>query len=105
MSAITGWAVLNKRNFRGYVIDRRPFDGATDWFSRIDVAVTAYHGPEDLKGALGTATDDELWKQVNGENIDGTDLVMWYVAHLYHTAHDGGDEWHVCGPILSPFGY
>jgi hypothetical protein len=99
------WAVMNKNTARGYFVIRGPFDGATDWFSRVDVAVTAYHGPEDLKGALGTAEDDELWKHVNGENIDGTDLVLWYVAHLRHAAADEGDEWHVCGPILKPFRY
>ena len=66
----------------------------------MDVAITQYRGPEDLRGALGSANDDELWKHTNGENVDGQDVVMWYVAHLRHVAHDDGDEWHVCGPIL-----
>jgi Cu2+-containing amine oxidase len=99
------WAVLNKTSNRGCMIYQGPFDGASDWFSRTDVAVTAYHGPEDVKGGLGTAHDDELWKHVNGENVDGQDIVLWYVAHLQHVAHDNGDEWHVCGPILQLFGY
>lgn len=99
------WAVLKKGTGRGYLINKGPFDGASDWFSRLDVAVTAYHGPEDRKGALGTAWDDQVATHVNGENIDGTDVVFWYCAHLSHIAHDGGDEWHVCGPILQPFGY
>ncbi|MFX0579371.1 hypothetical protein [Nocardia nepalensis] len=99
------WAVLKKGTNRGYLIDKGPFDGASDWFSRMDVAITLYHGPEDLRGALGTSNDDQLWQHVNGENVDGQDVVMWYVAHLRHEAHDGGDEWHVCGPILQSFGY
>ncbi|MFI7002313.1 hypothetical protein [Nocardia sp. NPDC050175] len=99
------WAVLKKGTGRGFLIDKGPFDGASDWFSRLDVAITAYHGPEDLGGALGGPNDDEIWRHVNGENTDGADIVMWYVAHLAHEAHDGGDEWHVCGPILRQFGY
>jgi hypothetical protein len=97
--------VRNKLRNMGYVIRRGDFDGASDAFSRLDVAITRYHGPEDMKGALGTARDDQIWKHVNGEDVDGQDLVMWYVAHLQHHVHDNGDEWHVCGPILSPFGY
>ncbi|WP_433655280.1 hypothetical protein ACQPW1_30855 [Nocardia sp. CA-128927] len=58
-----------------------------------------------VSGVQKYANDDELWRHVNGENTDGADIVMWYVAHLSHEAHDGGDEWHVCGPILRQFGY
>jgi Cu2+-containing amine oxidase len=101
------WAMMNKATGRGYLINKGEFDGASDWFSKIDVAVTAYHGPEDLKGALGIPWDDRIATQINNppENIDGQDVVMWYVAHLAHIAHDGGDEWHVCGPLLWPFGF
>jgi hypothetical protein len=99
------WAVLKEGTSRGYTIRRGDFDGASDWFSTIDVAVTAYHGSEDLKGALGTAWDDRIATHVNNENIDGSDVVMWYVAHLGHVVHGGDDEWHVCGPLLFPFGF
>ena len=97
--------MIRKGTGTGYLIERGPFDGASDFFSRLDVCVTAYHGPEDRKGRLGTPSDDQLLTHVNGENIDGTDVVLWYCAHLQHDAHDSGDEWHVCGPILRPFGY
>ncbi len=99
------WAVLRKGANRGYVIDKGPADGASDWFGRIDVAITAYRAQEDLRGALGTAWDDQIATQVSGESVDGQDVVMWYCAHLSHILHDNGDEWHVCGPILRPFGY
>lgn len=99
------WAVMNKDSGRGYLISRGQFDGASDWFGTIDVAVLAYHGNEDLTGALGTAWDDKLATQVTGEDIDGKDVVLWYVAHLGHVVHDSGDEWHVCGPLLFPFGF
>ncbi|AZJ24505.1 hypothetical protein CT694_34250 (plasmid) [Bacillus wiedmannii bv. thuringiensis] len=100
------WAVLNKQNNLGYLIEPGPFDGWADsTFSAFDVWITAYRGIEDLKGALGTRSDDQIWKHVNGENVDGQDVVLWYCAHLRHNAHDNGDEWHVCGPILRPFVY
>ncbi|WP_033213704.1 hypothetical protein [Kitasatospora phosalacinea] len=103
------YAVLNKSNpfghLQGYTIAPGPFDGAADAFGRLDAAVTAYRGPEDLRGRLGTPSDDQIATQVNGENIDGKDVVLWWCAHLDHHASEGGDEWHVCGPILQPFGY
>jgi hypothetical protein len=99
------WAVLNKQTNQGYVINRGPFDGRLDNFSGLDGAVVAYRGTEDLKGRLGTPYDDQIYQHITGEPIDGADVVFWYVAHLAHDASDHGDEWHVCGPILSSFGY
>jgi hypothetical protein len=101
----TNWAVLNKQSNIGFTINRGPFDGPSDGFSVFDVWTTAYHGPEDLRGRLGTPWDDQIYQHIDGEPVDGADVVFWYCAHLRHDAHDGGDEWHVCGPILQPFGY
>jgi hypothetical protein len=98
------WAVINKVDRRfGYFIQSGPLDGDSSGFSTFDLGVVAYHGAEDLKGRLGTASDDLISTHVNGENVDGQDIVIWYVAHLFHDAHDNGDEYHVCGPILQPF--
>jgi hypothetical protein len=99
------WAVLRKGSNLGYVIDRGEFDGHADNFSNYDVWVVAYRGGEDLKGRLGTRYDDQIYQHVTGEDIDGKDVVLWYCAHLRHAVHDNRDEWHVCGPILWPFGY
>lgn len=72
-----------------------------------DAVPTRYHGNEDFRGALGTPHDEQLFSLYNGghEPTRATDLVLWYCAHLSHEASDDGDEWHVCGPILSPFGF
>lgn len=100
------WAVVNKQPLIGCVVTPGDFDGFPDsQFSAFDVWIAAYKGPEDLRGALGDRGDDQLWRHINGENIDGKDLVFWYCAHLRHVAHDSGDEWHVCGPILRAFNY
>ena len=100
------WAVLNKEaGIPGYVIQPGDFDGHSDNFSPFDGSLVVYHAEEDLKGRMGKPYDDELYQQVTGEPTNGKDLVLWYVAHLAHDASDHGDEWHVCGPILRPFGY
>lgn len=99
------FAAINKPNNIGYLVEPGPFDGVVDGFARNDVSVVLYRGTEDLKGALGAAGDDQIWQHVNGENVDGQDIVLWYCAHLAHHASEGPDEWHVCGPILRPFGY
>ena len=99
------WAVYNKASQLGYFIAPGRFDGKDDSFARGDVWVLHYHDEEDLRGRLGSPAADDLRKHLNGENTDGQDIVMWYVAHLNHVAHDHGDEWHVCGPTLQPFRY
>lgn len=99
------WAVLNKQNYLAYTIQRGPHDGDSDAFSWFDGAVVAYRGAEDLKGRLGTAHDDGIYQQVNGDPVDGKDVVFWYVAHLQHHYHGPEFEWHVCGPLLWPIRY
>ena len=98
-------AVLRKGGNLGYMLDRGEFDGNADNFSIWDVWVVRYQGAEDLSGRLGTSYDDQIYQHVTGEVIDGQDVVLWYCAHLSHLASHGGDEWHVCGPILRSFGY
>ncbi|MCU7827015.1 hypothetical protein [Kitasatospora sp. DSM 101779] len=70
----------------------------------MDAPVLAYHGAEDLWGRRGTAQDDRILTQATGEGIHGQDLVLRWCADVDHHAAEGGDEWHVCGPILHPFG-
>ncbi|MEU2042755.1 hypothetical protein [Nocardia niwae] len=98
-------ALLNKETYRGYKIARGPNDADSDAFSPFDGAALVYHGAEDLKGLLGTPEDDGLYAQMSGENVDGADVVFWYIAHLHHHYPSPESEWHVCGPILVPFGY
>ena len=99
------WAVMDVQTGRGYFIAPGPFDGEADWFSRGDVWVVRYHGHEDLRGRLGSASNDGLNAHHGGESTHATDIVIWYCAHLAHLANDNGDEWQVCGPILTPFRY
>jgi Cu2+-containing amine oxidase len=101
----TNWAVLNKATNRGYLINRGPNDEPNDAFEPGDMYVVAYHGTEDLKGRLGTAYEAQIFSHINNENIDGQDVVFWYVSHLHHH-HPGPEfEWHAVGPLLWPLGY
>jgi hypothetical protein len=99
------YAVLNKQSNRGYKIVHGQFDGAPDWLSPLNAAVTTFRPDEDLKGRLGTPGGDQLWKHINGEDVNGKDVVFWYVAHLKHSGDDSGDEYHACGPDMWPIRY
>jgi len=39
---------------------------------------------------------------INGEGVDGQDVVVWYVGHLFHDISDHGRDWHETGPNLVP---
>lgn len=97
------WAILDKGSGRGYHILPGANDGVADAFSTRDLYVMRYSGSEDRHGRQGSATTDALMPYINGENIDGQDVVLWYCGHLSHIAHHGGDEWHSVGPNLVPF--
>jgi Cu2+-containing amine oxidase len=102
-SSQRSWAVLDKQSGRGYHILPGPYDGNADAFSTRDVWIVHYQSAEDKHGQQGNASSDDLQPYLNGENIDGQDVVVWYVGHLAHEAADVGDEWHHVGPYLIPF--
>lgn len=97
------WAVMDRSSGRGYYINPGPNDGQADLFSNRDLWVLRYHVEEDRHGLQGSASSDGLQSYLNGEDVNGQDLVVWYVGHLAHEAHAGGDEWHYVGPDLIPF--
>lgn len=97
------WAVMDKLSGRGYHIMPGANDGTADTFSNRDLWVMLYRGDEDKHGRQGDAYNDGLQSYLNGENVDGKDVVVWYCGHLSHDAHGGGDEWHHTGPNLMPF--
>src|SRR5262249_30246891 len=91
------WFVRNERTGHGVWVRPGPHDGMPDGFSRIDVGVRRFHDAEDRGwwwGAWGGL------QYLDGESVDNTDLVFWYVGHLEHHAGEGGDAWHDCGPNL-----
>jgi hypothetical protein len=98
----TRWAVVNQGTRTGYEIVPGANDGAADDFSRFDFAVQRYHDTEDLDHMAATAEDDHMADFTNGEDTFGQDVVVWYVAHLFHDITDKGRDWHETGPNLNP---
>jgi hypothetical protein len=42
---------------------------------------------------------------VNGEDVSGQDVVVWYAAHFSHDVHEdeeNGHTGHIVGPVLRP---
>jgi hypothetical protein len=97
------WAIVDKTSWRGYHLLPGSHDGVADNFSNRDLWIMQYHYDEDRRGNQGGPWSDALSPYLNGENIDGQDVVLWYVGHLAHRAAEGGDEWHGVGPALAPF--
>lgn len=97
------WAVMDRVATNGYFVVPGSGDGTADSFSTRDVWLMRYRGTEDRHGNQGSAWDDGLNAYLDFENLDRSDVVLWYCGHLVHHAHDGGDEWHATGPTLSPF--
>lgn len=107
------WGVTNKSSKRGYTIIRGSNDGVTaatpDWpFSAGDVWIVRYRGSE-LDDGQGLTTDPakakaDIDKFVNGQSIDGRDVVIWYGAHFTHD--EGGPQVsHIVGPDLKPYAW
>jgi hypothetical protein len=105
------WRVEHVSSGAAYEIVPRPEDGIAaqmpDWpFGRGDVWILRYRGTEidDSVVATGPPYEADLDRWVNGEAIQGRDVVVWYGAHFTHDVHEGGPatHGHIVGPDLHP---
>lgn len=74
-------------------------DGEPNAFASVDIAVRAWRSLEVGRwrlGARGEIGDSYL----NDETIDGSDIAVWYVSHLPHSASEGPGIWHASGPRI-----
>jgi hypothetical protein len=103
------WRVLNKVSGESYDIIPGPDDGVAtaqpDWpFGRGDVWIVRYRGTEidDCVIATGPPYEANIAQWVNGEPINGQDVVIWYAAHFTHdvNAQEPGEFGHIVGPDL-----
>jgi hypothetical protein len=103
-----GWRVLDKSTRRGYRIVPGPLDGTADGYGVADLWLLCYHGNEiddgvSVVGGTPAQTQAHLDQFVNGESIDGTDLVVWYAGHFLHDEHHPSPhQGHIVGPELRP---
>jgi hypothetical protein len=100
--AQTRWAVINQATSAGYEIAPGANDGVADDFAKFDLAVQRYHSSEDVDQMPANADNDHVSDFIDGEDTFGQDVVVWYVAHLFHDIADKGRDWHEMGPNLVP---
>jgi Copper amine oxidase, enzyme domain len=103
------WRVENKSTREAYDIVPGPNDGVSTMqpdspFGRGDVWILRYRGSEIDDGSVATGPPYEagLDTWVNGEPINGADVVVWYAAHFTHDVHHDhpGEFGHIVGPDL-----
>jgi hypothetical protein len=103
------WRVENKSTGEAYDIVPGASDGvaATEPdapFPRGDVWILRYHGSEIDDGvvAVGPLYEAGIDAWVNGEPINGADVVVWYGAHFTHNiaGEPPGHFGHIVGPDL-----
>lgn len=109
------WRVTQIASGSGYEIRPGTQDGVAtqqpDWpFGRGDVWVLRYHGNEiddGVNSTSGSGLEARIGNWINGEAVNGQDVVIWYGAHFTHDlAHDDpAQHGHVVGPDLVPFNW
>ncbi|MGH3863407.1 hypothetical protein [Actinokineospora sp.] len=102
------WRVTDARSGAAYEIVPGHDDGVAtampDWpFPQGDLWIVRYKPSAEIDNgvpATGPPYEANIGNFVNGENIHGKDVVLWYGAHFTHdvAAHAG----HVVGPDLVP---
>jgi hypothetical protein len=103
------WRIENTSTNEAYDVVPGPNDGLAATqpdapFGRGDVWILRYRGTEIDDGSVATGPPYEagLDGWVNGEAINGADVVVWYGAHFTHdVGHDQpGTFGHIVGPDL-----
>lgn len=98
------WRAQSASAQRGYEIVSGPNNGIADAWAAADAWVLKFH-PDELddggarQGPQGSAV--QLDRYLNGESVDGANLVFWVHAT---DRHDGNDRCHFVGPTLRPVG-
>jgi hypothetical protein len=103
---LSAWRVVNLDTKRGYDVYPSLRDGHADGgFGVGDVWALRYRPGQDRDANPDLGDRAHLDAYVNGESLDGTDVVLWYAAHARHDQHadDIHDvHGHVVGPHLVP---
>jgi hypothetical protein len=103
---VTGgaWRVQSVSAQHGYEIVSGPDNGLADAWAVADMWVLKFH-PDEIddggarQGPYGSAV--QLDRYLNGESVDGANLVLWVHAM---DRHDGNGQCHFVGPTLRPVG-
>ncbi|WP_204043421.1 hypothetical protein [Acrocarpospora phusangensis] len=103
---IKGWQVVDKKTGRGYQIWPGEHDASADAYGVADAWFLRHRATELHDGGhMGRPSDSKthLNKFLDGENIDGANLVVWYAGHFLHDqAAPEPHQGHIVGPDLIP---
>ncbi|MEV0202240.1 hypothetical protein [Nonomuraea sp. NPDC050691] len=98
------WQVRDKSSGHGYRIHPGPYDGTADAYGVSDLWFLRHHPAELDDGNPGPRDRAAVNRWLNGESIDGTNVVVWYAGHYYHDqAHPQPHQGELIGPELTPF--
>jgi hypothetical protein len=97
------WRVTHAASGKGYLILPGPNDGVADFYGAGDTWFVQYH-PDEISDGQGFTSDEVLSRAridlfVNGEPLDGQDVVAWYAGHFLHAP---GVPHGLLGPDLVP---
>ncbi len=73
-------------------------DGEPTNFAKWDLAGRAFVSSEVGRWRNGARGEIGNLYNTPAQNIDGTDIVLWYVTHLPHSPEEGASIWHASGP-------
>jgi hypothetical protein len=99
---------VDRDTHRGYRITPGLGDGTADAYGVADIWCLRYHGDElddgvSVVGGSPADTQIQLSQYINGEPIDGTDVVLWYAGHFIHDENSPSPhQGHIVGPELRP---
>ena len=98
------WRVRNRATGDGYSLVPGAQDGNQDAYGAGDFWALRYRGSAEHDDGQGFTTNPALSRAridsfVNGEVIEGEDVVVWYAGHFRHTPGHSG---HYIGPDLRP---
>jgi len=98
------WRVRDGATNAGYEIIPGSGDGIADEFAVSDVWALSYSGSEKDDGGATSAPNGDaahISNYVNGQSLQGTDVVLWYRAGVTHDTDEAFCE--TVGPTLRPF--
>jgi hypothetical protein len=99
------WRIQSASAQRGYEIVSGPDNGCADAWAMADAWLLKFH-PDELDdggarpGRNGSAV--QLDRYLDGESVDGANLVLWVHAM---DRHAGQDRCRFVGPTLRPIGH
>lgn len=95
------WLISNADFSKLYRVSPGKDDGYADNYSIADTWLLRYHSSEIDDSRVKSSTRAALGKFVTNENINESNLVMWYSAHYIHSHDDRSDSEASVGPVLT----